>query len=294
MAAQMLDGRALSAQMMAALAPTIQGLQLQLGRPVGLGVILVGDDGPSAVYVRNKERAARRAGIASRVVRLPATCTQEALMAAIASCNADPAIDAFLLQLPIPKHLSAREALGAIDPRKDADGLHPLNVAALVGGAPTLRPCTPAGCMHLIAQALPSVVGCHAVVVGRSAIVGRPMAQMLLDADATVTLCHQATRDLASHTRMADVLVVAVGQPGLLGHGHIRPGAVVIDVGINRVADGAGGTCLVGDVDPATGQELARAITPVPGGVGPMTITMLLHNAVQAAQACALGSVAPR
>jgi methylenetetrahydrofolate dehydrogenase (NADP+)/methenyltetrahydrofolate cyclohydrolase len=284
----LLDGRALAQQVAYELAPRIAAAQKQLGRTVGLGVILVGDSPASAIYVRNKQRAAARSGIMSRVVHLPATIDQATLQAAIATFNTSDDIDAFLLQLPIPPHLDAQAAVRCIDPKKDADGLHPSNVAALVLGEPALSPCTPAGCLRLIAAANTPLRGAHAVVVGRSSIVGRPMAQMLMAQDATVTVCHAHTKDLMAHTRMADVLVVAAGVPHLITADHVARGATIIDVGINRHIDTAGVATLLGDVDTNAVRSQVHAITPVPGGVGPMTIAMLLSNAVQAAEMAAL------
>ena len=282
MTGQLLNGRLLADKVRAQLLPPIADVVARRGRPPGLGVVLVGEDGPSVLYVRNKIRTATALGLVSRVVRLPQDIGQDALLAAIDALNADGAIDAFLLQLPLPKHLDAQQALARIAPHKDADALRP--VAALGRDPDALVPCTPAGCLRLIEEVQPSLTGCHAVVVGRSQIVGQPMAQLLLARDCTVTICHRHTRDLPKHTRMADILVVAAGVPHLIGGADIQPGAVVIDVGIHRVEGPGGKNRLIGDVDTEAALQVARAITPVPGGVGPMTIAMLMHNAVRAAR----------
>lgn len=280
MTALILDGRRLAKQLRAELAPEVARLVQSRGRPPGLGVVLVGDDGPSAIYVRSKVRAAQALGMISKVVPLPAQASQQALHEAITQLNDDAAIDAFLVQLPLPAHLDAQAALARIAPHKDADALHPAR--GLVGGD-GLLPCTPAGCLRLIAETGIPLQGAHAVVVGRSQIVGRPMAQLLLAHNATVTICHRHTVNLSQHTRMADVLVVAAGVPHLIGAADVKPQAVVIDVGIHRRLGPKGAVSLIGDVDTEAVRQVARAITPVPGGVGPMTIAMLLHNAVRAA-----------
>ena len=285
MTASLMDGRALAEAWRAALVPRVQAVRARLGRPPGLGVILVGEDPASALYVRNKVRAAHKVGLHSQVMRLPDTARMADVAAAVAAFNADGAIDAFLLQLPLPAHLDADALMRAIDPRKDADGLHPHNVAALVGGRVAPRPCTPLGCLALLDAAGVALEGAHAVVVGRSAIVGKPLALLLSARNATVTLCHQKTRDLAQHVGQADVLVVAVGRPELVDGAWIKPGAAVVDVGINRVTRPDGTHALCGDVAFAAAQRRAGWITPVPGGVGPMTIAMLLENAVAAAEA---------
>ena len=267
----------------AQLLPHIADVVSRRGRPPGLGVVLVGEDGPSVLYVRNKIRTATALGLVSRVVRLAHETTQAELLAAIDALNADTTIDAFLLQLPLPAHLDAQQALGRIAPAKDADALHPALSMGGPGQVDALWPCTPAGCLRLIQEVQQDLTGCHAVVVGRSRIVGRPMAELLLAHNCTVTICHRHTKDLPRHTRMADVLVVAAGVPHLVGGADIARGAVVIDVGIHRVATAEGKSKLIGDVDTQAALQVARAVTPVPGGVGPMTIAMLMHNAVRAA-----------
>jgi methylenetetrahydrofolate dehydrogenase (NADP+) / methenyltetrahydrofolate cyclohydrolase len=256
----------------------------------GLAVVLVGENPASQVYVRNKGRQTREAGMESIEHRLPAETTEADLLGLIARLNADPAVHGILVQLPLPDHLRAEAVIDAIDPGKDVDGFHAVNVGRLVTGQPALIPCTPLGCLDLLRRTLGSLAGAEAVVVGRSTIVGKPMAQLLLRESATVTIAHSRTRDLAAVCRRADILVAAVGRPEMLGRDHVREGATVIDVGINRVPDGAGGGRLVGDVDFAAVAEVAGAITPVPGGVGPMTIACLLANTLRAA--CRLNGVA--
>jgi methylenetetrahydrofolate dehydrogenase (NADP+)/methenyltetrahydrofolate cyclohydrolase len=278
-----LDGRRLADRARQQLLPVIAQVVSSRGRPPGLGVVLVGEDGPSVIYVRNKIRTATALGLVSRVLRLPANVDQQGLLSAIDALNADDAIDAFLLQLPLPKHLDAQQALLRIAPHKDADALHPALCATAAQDPDAVLPCTPAGCLRLIEEVQPQLTGCHAVVVGRSQIVGQPMARLLLARNCTVTICHRHTRDLPRHTRMADILVVAAGVPHLIGGADIQPGAVVIDVGIHRIQTPEGESRLIGDVDTEAALEVARAVTPVPGGVGPMTIAMLMHNAVRAA-----------
>ena len=244
-------------------------------------MVLVGDDPASAVYVRNKDRAAAACGLDARTIRLPAATTQAALLAVIAELNADPDVDGILVQLPLPPQIDARAAIAALDPAKDVDGLHPLNAGRLAEGRPTLAPCTPRGVMRLLEAAGVALRGARALVLGRSVLVGRPLAALLLAADATVTLAHSRTRDLAAECRRAEVLVAAVGRAELVRGDWIAPGATVIDVGINRLPDGR----LVGDVAFDEAAEVAGAITPVPGGVGPMTIACLIENTVAAAKA---------
>ena len=285
---RILDGRALAAARGEALRPRIALLRARLGRPPGLGVLLVGDDPAAQIYVRNKARAAAALGMASRLVRLPATAPAAVVLAAVEALNRDHEVDAFLVQLPLPAPLVAAPVIAAIAPGKDADGLLPSSLGRLLADLPGPRPCTPAAIMALLASVPVDLAGAHAVVLGRSAIVGRPAGLMLLQADATVTLCHALSRDVAAHARAADVLVVAVGQAGLVRADWVRPGAVVIDVGINRQAGR-----VVGDVDFAGVAPRAAAITPVPGGVGPMTIAMLLENAVSLAEAAALPAGPP-
>jgi methylenetetrahydrofolate dehydrogenase (NADP+)/methenyltetrahydrofolate cyclohydrolase len=273
--AALIDGKAVAAALRAALAQRVAALPFQ----PGLAVVLVGDDPASAVYVRNKDRAAASVGIAARTIRLPADTAQAALLAQVAALNADPAVDGILVQLPLPAQLDARAVIAAIDPGKDVDGLHPVNAGRLADGDPGLVPCTPLGVMKLLDAAGIGLRGARALVLGRSNLVGRPVAALLLAADATVTVAHSRTRDLAAECRRADVLVAAVGRPEMVRGDWLRPGAVVIDVGINRLADGR----LVGDVAFDEAVAVASAITPVPGGVGPMTIACLLENTVAAA-----------
>ena len=273
MAARIIDGKAVAAALRAEVAARVGLLAY---RP-GLAVVLVGDDPASAVYVRNKDRAAAAAGIAARTIRLPATTTQAALMEAVRGLNDDAAIDGILVQLPLPRHLDTRAVIEAIDPAKDVDGLHPVNVGRLHDGLPGLAPCTPRGVIKLLDGV--TLRGAHAVVVGRSALVGRPVAAMLTALDATVTLAHSHTRELAAECRRAEVLIAAAGRPEMIRGDWIAPGAIVIDVGINRLPDGR----LAGDVAYAECVDVAGAITPVPGGVGPMTIACLLENTLAAA-----------
>ena len=275
MTARILDGKALAERMRADIAAKIATLPY---RP-GLAVVIVGDDPASAVYVRNKERAARESGIAARTIALPATTAESALLALIAELNADPATDGILVQLPLPAHIHAQRVIEAIDPAKDVDGFHPINAGYLALGLPTLVPCTPRGVMRLLAEAGTRLAGARAAVLGRSAIVGRPVAALLTAADATVTLLHSRTRDIAAECRRAEIVIAAVGRAEMVRGDWIAPGAVVIDVGINRGVDGK----LRGDVAFAECAAKAGAITKVPGGVGPMTIAYLLENTLEAA-----------
>ncbi len=276
-AARIIDGKAVAA----ALRAEVAARTAALGWRPGLAVVLVGEDPASAVYVRNKDRAASAAGIAAETIRLPATIAEAGLLAVIARLNADPAVDGILVQLPLPPQLRARAVIEAIDPAKDVDGFHPVNVGRLHDGVATLIPCTPRGVMKLLATASVALCGARALVLGRSAIVGKPMAALLTAADATVTVAHSRTRDLAAECRRADVLVAAVGRAEMVRGDWIAPGATVIDVGINRLPDGR----LAGDVAYAEAARIAGAITPVPGGVGPMTIACLLENTLCAAEA---------
>ncbi len=277
MAARIIDGKAVAARLRARVAERTAALPF---RP-GLCVVLVGADPASQIYVRNKGRAAAKAGFDSATIRLAADTAEADLLARIAALNADPTVDGILVQLPLPAHINPLAVIAAIDPAKDVDGFHPLNVGRLTAGKPALVPCTPLGVMRLLASEGVALAGVRALVIGRSAIVGRPMSQLLVSADATVTVAHSHTRDLAGECRRAEVLVVAVGQAGLVRGDWVAPGAVVIDVGINRLPDGR----LVGDVDFAGAVERAAAITPVPGGVGPMTIACLMENTLTAALA---------
>ena len=277
MTARILDGKALGAKLRAGLATRIATLPFK----PGLRVVRVGEDPASGVYVRNKDRAAAEAGFDSATIHLPETTTEADLLAEIARLNADPAVDGILVQLPLPSHIRAEAAIAAVDPRKDVDGFHPLNAGRLAAGEPGLVPCTPRGVMHLLAEAGVTLRGARALVLGRSQIVGRPMAQLLLGADCTVTIAHSRTRDLPAECRRAEILVAAAGRAEMVRGDWIAPGAVVIDVGINRLPDGK----LVGDVAYAEALGHAGAITPVPGGVGPMTIACLLENTLEAALA---------
>jgi methylenetetrahydrofolate dehydrogenase (NADP+)/methenyltetrahydrofolate cyclohydrolase len=281
MPARIIDGKRVAAELRTALAARIAAFTQVRGRQPGLAVLLVGADPASQVYVRNKRRACEQVGIRSFGHDLPADTSQDALLALIDSLNADPAVDGILLQLPLPAHIRPEVVLERIDPAKDVDGFHPYNIGRLVQRLPGLRPCTPRGIMRLLEHYALPVRGCHAVVVGASNIVGRPLALELLLAGATVTVCHRFTRDLQAHVRQAELLLVAVGKPGLIPGDWVAPGATVIDVGINRLADGS----LRGDVDFEVASQRAAWITPVPGGVGPMTVALLLENTLAAAQA---------
>ena len=274
---RIIDGKAVAAALRARVAADVAGLGF---RP-GLTVVLVGEDPASQVYVRSKDRAATEAGITAHTIRLPAATTQAELLAVIRRLNADPEVDGILLQLPLPAPLRAQPAIDAIDPAKDVDGLHPVNAGRLVNGLPGLVACTPLGVMKLLAEAGVELRGARAVVLGRSVLVGRPVAALLTNADATVTLAHSRTRDPAAVCRQADVVIAAVGRAEMVRGDWIAPGAVVIDVGINRI----GPKRLVGDVAYEEARAVAGAITPVPGGVGPMTIACLLENTVTAARA---------
>jgi len=279
--AEILDGKALALETQATLADMIKTWVPQVGRPPGLAVIMVGDNPASAAYVRNKERACDRLGMASFGQHLPGDTSQDHLLSLIAELNADDRIDGILLQLPVPAHLDAVALLTAIAPDKDVDGLHPTNMGRLLRGESGLRSCTPLGVMQLLKHHALPIEGQRAVVLGRSILVGKPMAMMLLEANATVTVAHSRTRDLAALTRTADILVAAIGRPNFITPDHVKPGAVVIDVGINRIETPEGKYRLIGDVDYEAVSPIVNAITPVPGGVGPMTVAMLLNNTVQ-------------
>jgi len=279
MRAKIIDGKSLAAEVRASLKSRVAALAARGVRP-GLAAVLVGDDPASRVYVRNKARACEDTGIRSEVHELPAEAAEDTLLERVAALNADRAVHGLLVQLPLPRHLDANRVLDRISPAKDVDGFHAVNLGALVQGRPGFVPGTPAGVMRLIERAGVALAGKRAVIVGRSNIVGKPLALLLLQKDATVTICHSKTPDLAAMTRQADVLVAAVGRPKLITAGMVKPGACVIDVGINRLADGT----LAGDVDFAAVGEIAGSITPVPGGVGPMTIAMLIANTVRAAE----------
>ncbi|MEP0871551.1 bifunctional methylenetetrahydrofolate dehydrogenase/methenyltetrahydrofolate cyclohydrolase FolD [Trichocoleus desertorum AS-A10] len=278
--AQLIDGKALAQKIQAELAQQIQSLQSQYGRPPGLAVLMVGDNPASAAYVRGKEKACTNVGMASFGQHLPATTTQAELEQIIQALNHDERVDGILIQLPLPEHLDGVALLNQLDPDKDADGLHPVNLGRLVRSEPGLRSCTPAGVMELLKEYQIDPKGKHAVVIGRSILVGKPIALMLLEADATVAIAHSKTPDLASVIRNADIVIAAVGRPEMITADMVKPGAVVIDVGINRVTDAEGKSRLVGDVQFGSVKSVASAITPVPGGVGPMTVAMLLQNTV--------------
>jgi len=284
MTARSIDGNALARSVRADVARRVRALA-ERGSAPGLAVVLVGDDPASAVYVRNKVKDCAEVGIVSLLDRLPADTPEGRLLARIAELDADPRVHGILVQLPLPAHIDEHRVIEAIAPAKDADGFHVSNVGMLVTGRPSFRPCTPFGVMKLLEYAGTPLDGAEAVVIGRSNIVGKPQALMLLAAGCTVTVCHSRTRDLGAHTRRADVLVAAVGRPGLVTADMVKPGATVIDVGMNRGPDGR----LCGDVDFAGVSAVAGAITPVPGGVGPMTRAMLLVNTVEAAERATAG-----
>jgi methylenetetrahydrofolate dehydrogenase (NADP+)/methenyltetrahydrofolate cyclohydrolase len=275
MTARIIDGKHVAAELRRTIAARAAALPF---RP-GLRVVRVGDDPASGVYVRNKDKAAQEVGFDSATIHLPGTTGEAELLALVAKLNDDPAVDGILVQLPLPAQIRAEVVISAVAPEKDVDGFHPLNAGRLASGQKGLVPCTPRGAMHLLRAAGAALPGARAVVVGRSNIVGRPMAQLLLAADCTVTVAHSRTRDLAAECRRAEILVAAVGRPEMVRGDWVAEGAVVIDVGINRLPDGK----LVGDVDFAGASTRAAAITPVPGGVGPMTIACLLENTLEAA-----------
>ena len=273
-----LDGKTLASTVEGRLAAVVEAFTGDVGRPPGLAVLRVGDDPASAVYVANKEKACARVGIASFGAHLAAETPADEVLSTIKTLNADSRVDGILLQLPLPMGLDERPLLEAIDPAKDADGLHTLNLGRLLKGEPGPRSCTPAGVMALLRSNGIDPAGQRAVVIGRSILVGQPMALMLQAANATVTVAHSRTADLAAHTREADIVVVAAGRPGMVGAEHIKPGAAVVDVGIHRKPEGG----LCGDVVAGEVEPIAAALSPVPGGVGPMTVTMLLVNTVVA------------
>lgn len=303
MSAQLIDGKAFAAGLREEIAAGVASVKAQHGLKPGLAVILVGDDAASQVYVRNKKLACEAAGIASFETLLPTTTTQTELLAQIARYNADSAVHGILVQLPLPTHMDAQAVINAIDPAKDVDGFHTINAGRLAVGQSGLVPCTPLGCLLLLKATLGDLSGKHAVVLGRSNIVGKPMAQLLLRESCTVTICHSRTSTLAEETRRGDILVAAIGKPEFVKGSMVKPGATLIDVGINRLAVGgetytfplAAGvseakskraplqTKLVGDIDFESARKFASHITPVPGGVGPMTIACLLRNTLQAA-----------
>ncbi len=278
MPAQILDGKSLAAATRAALKHKVEAL-VQRGVRPGLTVIIAGDDPASKVYVRNKTLAAKEIGVRSELIELPGSVTETALLGHVAKLNANPEVHGILVQLPLPRHIDSARVLETIAPAKDVDGFHEANLGALMAGRPGVVPCTPLGCMRLIEHAGMQIAGRHAVVIGRSNIVGKPVAMLLLQKHATVTICHSKTPNIEAITKQADILVAAVGRAKLVTAAMVKPGACVIDVGINRLPDGK----LAGDVDTESVKQVAGWITPVPGGVGPMTIAMLLENCLNAA-----------
>ena len=284
MSAEIIDGKAFAAKIRAEVAQECAAFRAQTGVQPGLAVVLVGNDAASEVYVRNKGIQAKEAGFNSLEYRLPAETTQSELLAQVAALNADPQVHGILVQLPLPAHLDADAVLNAIAPDKDVDGFHPVNVGRLWTGNPVSIPCTPLGCALILKDRLGDLSGKRAIVIGRSNIVGKPMAALLLAANATVTIAHSRTADLAARCREADIVIAAVGKPELVRGDWLKPGATVLDVGINRITEGDK-TRLVGDVDFASAVETTGAMTPVPGGIGPMTIACLLRNTLACAQA---------
>jgi methylenetetrahydrofolate dehydrogenase (NADP+)/methenyltetrahydrofolate cyclohydrolase len=284
MSARRIDGKAAAQALRERVALAVSEFVRQSGRAPGLATVLVGEDPASAVYVRSKNRATAEAGMASFAHNLPDTTSEAELLDLIERLNSDPAVDGILVQLPLPPQIDSAKVIAAVDPAKDVDGFHALNAGRLATGLESLVPCTPLGCLHLLKAELGDLAGLEAVVIGRSNIVGKPMAQLLLNENATVTLAHSRTRDLPAVVRRADIVVAAVGRPEMVEGDWIKPGAVVIDVGINRVPTDDGKGRLVGDVAFPEAAEHAAAITPVPGGVGPMTIAMLMRNTLVAAR----------
>ncbi|MEO8716832.1 MAG: bifunctional methylenetetrahydrofolate dehydrogenase/methenyltetrahydrofolate cyclohydrolase FolD [Burkholderiales bacterium] len=286
MAAKIIDGKALAAQLRAALKPAVEALAARGARP-GLAAIVVGGNPASHVYLRNKVRACEETGVRSELHELPADAAEGAVLERIAALNADSQVHGILVQLPLPQGVDAERVLAAVAPEKDVDGFHAHNLGLLLRGRPRFVPCTPAGVMRLLEHAAVPLAGRHAVVIGRSSIVGKPLALLLLQKNATVTICHSKTGDLAALARAAEVLVAAAGEPRLVRADMVKPGACVVDVGIHRDADGK----LIGDVDTAAVAQRAGWITPVPGGVGPMTVAMLVANTIRATE-IALGQTA--
>ncbi|WP_010184166.1 bifunctional methylenetetrahydrofolate dehydrogenase/methenyltetrahydrofolate cyclohydrolase FolD [Sphingomonas sp. PAMC 26605] len=279
MTAAIIDGKAFAADLRARVAERVAAFAQRAGRAPGLAVVLVGDDPASAVYVRSKGKATEAAGMIGIEHRLPADVPQQALLDLVDALNADPAIDGILVQLPLPGHIDEQAVTTRIDPDKDVDGFHPVNAGRLAVGLPGFVPCTPLGCLMLLKDQLGDLSGLDAVVIGRSNIVGKPMAQLLIAESCTVTVAHSRTRDLSSLVKRADIVVAAVGRPHMVKSDWLKPGATVIDVGINRTPES-----LVGDVDFAGALSIAGAVTPVPGGVGPMTIAVLLRNTLISAE----------
>jgi len=280
MPAHIIDGKAIAQRVTDEVRANVAAHVVAGGAAPGLAVVLVGENAASQVYVRNKRKTTESVGMRSFAYDLPATTSEAEVLALVDKLNADPSVNGVLVQLPLPKHIASERVIERIDPRKDVDGFHPYNIGRLVLKMPILRPCTPYGCMRLLKETGQDLVGMHAVVIGQSNIVGRPMALELLMARCTVTICHSATRDLAEIVRQGDIVVAGVGKAKFVPGDWIKPGAIVIDVGINRTEDGK----LCGDVDFAGAREIAGWITPVPGGVGPMTIATLLANTLRAAQ----------
>ena len=287
MTARIIDGKTIAAQLRAKVAAEVQTLVETHGLQPGLAVVLVGDNPASSTYVRSKSKQTVEAGMRSFSHRLPATVTEDELLSVIGLLNADPLVHGILVQLPLPPQVDSHKVIAAIDPAKDVDGFHPINAGRLATGLPTLVPCTPFGCILLAKTVHPSLAGLEAVVIGRSNIVGKPLAQLLLNENATVTIAHSKTRDLPAVSRRADVVFAAVGRPEIVKADWLKPGSTVIDVGINRVEDEDGKARLVGDVAFASAAQVAGAITPVPGGVGPMTLACLMLNTLRAAMAIA-------
>ncbi len=285
MSARIIDGKAIAEKVRGEVKEGVSAFQSTHGRVPGLDVILVGEHAPSVVYTRNKEKAALEVGIRGRLHRMPDATTQTELLAMVAALSADESVDGILIQLPLPKHIDERTVLLAIPPEKDVDGFHPINVGRLSTGQDALVPCTPLGSLRLLDEAGVNLKGANAIVIGRSNIVGKPMAQLLLSRDATVTIAHSRTSNLAGLCATMDVVIAAVGRAEMVKANWIKPGAAVIDVGINRIELADGKSRLVGDVAFAECKEVAGAITPVPGGVGPMTIAILLQNTLMAAKA---------
>jgi methylenetetrahydrofolate dehydrogenase (NADP+) / methenyltetrahydrofolate cyclohydrolase len=283
MTAKRIDGRAVAQGIRDRVAAVVPDFERRMGRAPGLATVLVGEDPASAVYVRSKNRATAEAGMVSFAHNLPDTTSENELLQLVIDLNADERVDGILVQLPLPPQINSTRVIESIDPGKDVDGFHPVNAGRLATGLPSLVPCTPFGCLYLLKQELGSLNGLDAVVIGRSNIVGKPMAQLLVGESATVTIAHSRTRDLPAVVRRADIVIAAVGRPEMVRGDWIKPGATVIDVGINRVPTDDGKGRLVGDVAFDEAAELAGAITPVPGGVGPMTIAMLMRNTVVAA-----------
>ena len=283
MTAKILDGKAVAAEVRAQAAQEAARIAQKLGRKPGLAVVLVGADPASEVYVRNKGRSTVEAGMESFEHKLPESASEAEVLALVQELNADDRVDGILVQLPLPKQIDSSRVLNAVDPAKDVDGFHPMNAGKLATGLPALAPCTPVGCVIMAKKAHGSLAGLEAVVLGRSNIVGKPLAQLLLQENATVTIAHSRTKDLAAVARRADILCVAIGKPEFVKGDWIKPGATVIDVGINRIQKPDGKTKLVGDVAYEEAAKVAGAITPVPGGIGPMTIACLLVNTLRAA-----------